>query len=512
MGRPLKLSRENRNFFRFVDQAAFSNPFTPERQELYKNVAGHKIIAYEGMTPEQQLIRNTVESVHRHLHPLRKANKADITLYTGEDRTIIESAQLFDIFHRHVDLQNRLIESQVSAGDKPLPGTYGRNVVKELVEAGFSEEEAGSYFAFFFQLQRAYIFIRDKLVGNSRSMHRLRTHLWGTIFTFDTRRFGTKLWDRMEDFSTLFLGETGTGKGAAASAIGQAGFIPYDVKNGTFTDSFLKNFIPINLSQYPESLIESELFGHKKGAFTGAVADHPGVFGQCRPHGIIFLDEIGDVSIQTQVKLLQILQDRTFTPLGSYDKIRFPGRVIAATNKPIDTLRREGTFREDFYYRLCSDIVTLPTLRQRLEEDPKELDLLVNNQLTRIQGEENTALADEITELIRRESGPDYPWRGNVRELEQAVRRILLTGTYIGDSFRGQNKMTRLGEEIENGRLNANELLSEYCALLYLKLGTYEAVAQRTGLDRRTAKKYILQNHKNAHDHTDSKSGKNLTP
>ena len=442
------LSNHERDIFRLVDQAAFSNPFTIERHELYKNVAGHKIVEFKGLSLEQQLIRSAAESTHRHLYPLRKTNKANIKFYTGEDRTLIESAQLFDIFHRYVGLQNQLIEAQIAAGDKPLSGPYGREVTGELIEAGFNADEAGNYFAFFYQLQRAYVFIRDKLVGNSASMHKLRSHLWETVFTCDTRRFGTKLWDRMEDFSTLFLGETGTGKGAAASAVGQSGFIPYDLKNERFTDSFLKNFIPINLSQYPESLIESELFGHTKGSFTGAVADHLGIFSQCRPHGIIFLDEIGDVSIQTQVKLLQILQDRTFTALGSYEKLRFPGRVVAATNKPIDDLRKSGSFREDFYYRLCSDIVTIPTLKQRIEEDPEELDLLVNNLLTRIQGEDNKNLAEEITNIIRQKVAPEFQWRGNVRELEQAIRRIILTGEYESNHLREENKAEKLAEEI----------------------------------------------------------------
>lgn len=492
MSKFYKLNNNDRDIFRLVDQAAFSNPFTTERHELYKQISGHKIIDYNGLSPEQQLIRSAAENTHRHLYPLRKANRANINFYTGEDRTLIESAQLFDIFHRNVGVQNQLIEDQVTAGDKPLSGPYGRDTIKELLVAGFNEEVAGNYFAFFFQLQRGYVFIRNNLVGNSISMHKLRAHLWGTVFTCDPRRFGTKLWDRMEDFSTLFLGETGTGKGVAASAVGQAGFIPYDLKKERFTDSFRKNFIPINLSQYPESLIESELFGHKKGSFTGAVADHQGVFSQCRPHGVIFLDEIGDVSIQTQVKLLQILQERTFTAVGSYEKLRFPGRVIAATNKPIDTLRKDDSFREDFYYRLCSDIVTIPTLRQRIEEDPRELDLLVSSLLTRIQGEENNELAEELTDIIRQKLDPDYQWRGNVRELEQAIRRIILTGSYESNNLQKKGKAENLAEEIENGTLNAHELLGRYCSLLYQKMGTYEAVAKKTGLDRRTAKKYIL--------------------
>ncbi len=137
-------------------------------------------------------------------------------------------------------------------------------------------------------------------------MRNLRLHLWNNVFTHDIRWYEQYLWNRMEDFSTLLLGETGTGKGTAAAAIGRSGFIPYDEKKGCFTESFTRNFIAINLSQFAESLIESELFGHKKGAFTGAVEHHDGVFTRCTPYGSIFLDEVGDISVPIQVKLPSI--------------------------------------------------------------------------------------------------------------------------------------------------------------------------------------------------------------
>ena len=116
-------------------------------------------------------------------------------------------------------------------------------------------------------------------------------------FTRDILFYQQHLTGRMEDFSTLILGDTGTGKGTAASAIGRSGFIPFNEKTGTFSESFTKAFVSINLSQFPEGIIESELFGHRKGAFTGAVEAHEGMFDTCSPHGSIFLDEIGDISI-----------------------------------------------------------------------------------------------------------------------------------------------------------------------------------------------------------------------
>jgi transcriptional regulator with PAS, ATPase and Fis domain len=101
------------------------------------------------------------------------------------------------------------------------------------------------------------------------------------------------------------------------------------------------------------------LFGHKRGAFTGAIDAHEGVFSRCSAHGAIFLDEIGDVSRPVQIKLLQVLQERTFSPVGSREKLRFRGRVIAATHQPLDDLRDRKIFRDDFFYRLCSDVIVV---------------------------------------------------------------------------------------------------------------------------------------------------------
>jgi transcriptional regulator with GAF, ATPase, and Fis domain len=292
----------------------------------------------------------------------------------------------------------------------------------------------------------------------------------------------------MEDFSTLLLGETGTGKGAAAAAIGRSGFIPFNPGTKKFEESFTKAFVSINLSQYPETLIESELFGHRKGAFTGAIEKHEGIFSTCSPYGAIFLDEIGDVSIPVQIKLLQVLQERKFTPVGSHDQVRFKGRVIAATNKSIDLLRREGKFRDDFYYRLSSDIITVPPLRQRIRETPKELEKLAEHLMERICGKD---LKFPILEKLRKNPGKMYAWPGNVRELEQAIRRIMITGNYSGDTAIESAGDSALNQAVEIGNLTAKELVEKYCFDLYETYGNYGEVSRQTGLDWRTVKKNV---------------------
>jgi len=188
-----------------------------------------------------------------------------------------------------------------------------------------------------------------------------------------------------------------------------------------------------------------------------------------------------------------VLQERTFTPLGSHEAQRFAGRVIAATNRPWTELRAEGRFRDDFYYRLCSDVIQMPTLRQRIAERPSELEDLVRVLVMRIAGEQQADLVSIALEAIRRNLPRDYAWPGNVRELEQAVRRILLTGSYTSDvggaAVNGEQQFSDLARA---GELSARDLLGRYCAMLYRQLGSYAEVAARTGLDRRTARKYIV--------------------
>jgi transcriptional regulator with AAA-type ATPase domain len=484
------LSNSDRDFFAQVARAAFANPFGERRDELDVLIGG----VQQG-TPSEQALEAVIARVAERVAALRKIGAAELRRYDGDQREAVRVVFLFHVFHRYLDAFDQLILSQAKSGDTPCRVPFARDALAELTGFGLAEQEAVRFLALFYQLRRAFFFIRKGLVGGSASMRTLRKHLWNCVFTHDIRWFESRMWDRMEEFSVLLLGETGTGKGAAAAAIGRSGFIPFDTAKNCFSESFTRNFVSINLSQYSEGVLESELFGHRKGAFTGAVEHHEGIFSRCAPHGVIFLDEVGDISVQVQIKLLQVLQERVFSPVGSHEARRFSGRVVAATNRPLDQLLAAGQFREDFYYRLCSDVVTLPPLRQRLHEDPRELDSLLYSILSRLAGEQATSRERQlIRKSLERDLGADYPWPGNVRELEQAVKRIIITGHYQGMS-RGnqtQDEATRLAMAMKEGAVDAEHLLAAYCAMLHKRFGTYEEVARRTRLDRRTAKKYVL--------------------
>jgi DNA-binding NtrC family response regulator len=485
-----KLSSEQRQFFQLVAAAAFSNPFGQERDELDQRIAAYA--AKSKPQPGQKLLATVKAAVAAHVGELGSSGGPILGRLGEADREIVKAAGLFHLFHRYEERLDELIRAQMGAGDSDVPAPFTADVLQDLVALGLPAEEAERYVGIFYQLRRAWHFIGTSLTGRSPCMIALRRHLWNNVFTFNSPWYERFLCQRLEDFSTLLLGETGTGKGAIAAALGRSGYIPYDRAKKRFKESFTRAFIAINLSQYPDTLIESELFGHKKGAFTGAVDNHAGVFARCSPHGAIFVDEVGDVSKETQVKLLGVLQERAFSPVGSHERQRFSGRVIAATNRDVDALRRSGQFRDDFYYRLCSDVIHVPPLRQRLAESESELGELLQHVLRGTLGEAGAELLPTIQEYVRRDLPRGYPWPGNVRELEQCVRRILLTGRYTGDLRRHRDTETGAGRADQGSRLRtAQDVMSDYIRDLYQRLGTYEEVARVAGLDRRTVKKHL---------------------
>jgi len=209
------------------------------------------------------------------------------------------------------------------------------------------------------------------------------------------------------DATALITGESGTGKELVARAI-------YHHSRRSDTP-----FLAVNCAAIPENLLESELFGHEKGAFTGATAQRIGKFEQCNG-GTLFLDEIGDMTLTTQTKILRVLQSGVFERVGGNHQVRVDVRVIAATNKPLEKAVSAKEFREDLFYRLNVVRIQMPPLRERRED----IRLLVNYFLRKIAQQQNQqpkSIASDVLVAFER-----YHWPGNVRELENVVRRAIV--------------------------------------------------------------------------------------
>ncbi|MBI3091434.1 MAG: sigma-54-dependent Fis family transcriptional regulator [Candidatus Tectomicrobia bacterium] len=240
------------------------------------------------------------------------------------------------------------------------------------------------------QLRQKYRF--DNLIGDSENMQRVY-------------RMIEKVADT--DSTVLILGESGTGKELVARALHY---------NSRRQD---RPLVPVNCGAIPEDLLESELFGHVKGSFTGALNTRIGRF-ELASGGTIFLDEIGDMSPNLQVKLLRVLQEQEFEPIGSTKTVKVSVRVIAATHQNLEEVVAKRTFREDLYYRLNVIPIHLPPLRERCSDIP----LLVEHFLARFKKEkqrEVVGLDPGVMEWLQR-----YPWPGNVRELENMIERMVI--------------------------------------------------------------------------------------
>jgi DNA-binding NtrC family response regulator len=273
--------------------------------------------------------------------------------------------------------------------------------------------------------------------------------------------------------TVLVQGESGTGKELVARAIHYSG------------DRGERPFVAVSCAALAETLLESELFGHEKGSFTGAVAQRKGKF-ELADGGTLFLDEIGDISPKLQVDLLRVLQERRFFRVGGTEEIAVDVRVIAATHRDLAAEVREGRFRDDLYYRLDVINIRIPPLRERLEDVP----LLAQEFLDRLSHELGRAVSGISEEALRLLM--DHDWPGNVRELENAVERALVTcksGVLGAEDFAF---LARPGGPGAAGRslpagLTLQEMEKEYVAATLLRLqGNVKAAAEALGIDRST--------------------------
>ncbi|HEV8159978.1 MAG TPA: sigma-54 dependent transcriptional regulator [Pyrinomonadaceae bacterium] len=232
--------------------------------------------------------------------------------------------------------------------------------------------------------------------------------------------------------SILIEGESGTGKELIARAI------HYKSRRAALP------FLTVNCGALPESLLESELFGHTKGAFTGATADKKGLF-RSSDGGTLLLDEIGEMPQTLQIKLLRALQEHEVTPVGASVPVRFDARIIAATNKNLETEVAENRFREDLFYRLNVIEITLPPLRARRED----IQLLVKHFISKFAKEQNT-----VEKVITKEAMSalvNYHWQGNVRELENAIERAFILSN-------DEIELENLPPKIKSGATNNFEM------------------------------------------------------
>ena len=487
---PTLFSDDERALAREIAGLAFANPFLEERIEHERRIVGDAYIdsqPYWSLLPDLDRKANIdriaaicttlIDKLHERIRAGVRASKEDLQLH--------DDVVIYFLYERYRDHILGFLQNEDATERVEFYARFRADVAEYLND----RIEPAHLFACFHQVRRAFHHIFRNIVGRSFAAAKLRAAIWQSVFTHDMRRFRRSLYARMADVPTLITGPTGTGKELVARAIGLSRYIPFDEKRERFSTA---PFIPVNLSALSPTLIESELFGHKKGSFTGAVVDREGFLESCGALGTVFLDEIGEVEPAVQVKLLRVIQSRTFQRLGDTEPRRFDGKLMAATNRDLAEEIRKGRFREDFYYRFCADTITTPSLEQQLAGNESELAHLVRFICERIAGAgEVEALTIEVLSAIDDSPGLDYRWPGNFRELEQCVRSVMLRGSYRPASVEHADARQRIANNIVSGTFNADDLLRNYCTLLYATTRNYSQVAEKLGLDRRTVRAKI---------------------
>ncbi len=416
------LSASERAFLRAVSQLAYCNPFLPERIECERAALGAEFVEGEPVwslpVDQPERPRANVWRVVEKLEPLAEQLRARINADARE-----EDLALYEDAVRHLLYQRYY--GQLVAGKWHCYRDFLADWKRFFRLEGVAHHDPCHSFALARQIQRAFDQIFRDIIGSSLAAARLRASVWQSIFTHDMRRYQRTLYQRMGDFATLITGPSGTGKELAARAIAQSRYVPFDERRLEFAGDEAASFFPINISALSPTLVESELFGHRRGSFTGAIADRKGWLETCPALGSVFLDELGDLDPTIQVKLLRVIETRTFHPVGDTASRRFAGKLIAATNRDLGADIQKGRFREDLYYRLCSDQITTPSLAEQIAGARQVLPEVIVYLARRVAGPESGELASEVTAWIARNLEPDYAWPGNYRELEQCIKNVL---------------------------------------------------------------------------------------
>jgi transcriptional regulator with AAA-type ATPase domain len=494
------LGAEQYRLLEAISRLAYANPFLPERVECERTVLGDAFVEGEpvwSFRAEYPEPRANIAKIAAIAEPLAEQLRGRLQSGVHADERelmLYEDLVLHVLYHRNYPhfLEAGFGAGQSDAGRWRFYNTFLADWKAFLGIDGVrfpGKHEPCHTFACFRQIQRAFEIIFRDLIGSSFPAARLRASVWQSIFTHDMRRYRRTLYARMGEFATLITGPSGTGKELAARAIAESRYVPFDDRRLAFTGDAEQMFYAINISALSPTLVESELFGHRRGSFTGAITDRRGWLETCPETGSVFLDELGDLDPEIQVKLLRVIETRSFHAVGESAGRRFRGKLIAATNRDLATAMREGRFREDLYYRLCSDLVTTPALADQVAGSQTVLRELVYYMAKRVAGAEGESFAPEVLAWIEQNLGPGYAWPGNYRELEQCVKNVLIRRNYrparTGSS---EDPVEQFATDAKMGRLTAAELLARYTTIVYHRTSSYEETARQLGLDRRTVK------------------------
>jgi hypothetical protein len=369
--------------------------------------------------------------------------------------------------------------------------------------------EPAHFLAILYQARRACRFIAQNIAGRSDAARKSRAAIWRAIFGSDVRTYASSFYRRMDERPVLITGETGTGKDLAAKCIGWSRYVRFDPATRSFAARYAEDFHARSLVEVSAELTEAALFGYKKGSFTGAHEDRPGCLGLPQANGLLFLDEIGEIPLQVQAKLLRPFQNREFVPLGETRPRPIHGRLVFATHRDLEAMIQRGEFRADLYERMNGLRVHMPSLRE-MRPDGGLLDYVDRYVGAHVTDPELRCMHVLRVMRVIQDTLADYEWPRNQRELKNYVDRVLVEGTgeeaeEVAPPEPAPDGADTLPPEslcvpssgILGGRAKAGEVdwmtvLTIYVTTVYARTGMNKAeTARRTRIDRRALSRWI---------------------
>ncbi len=499
-----------------IGAIGYCNPFLPERLALERTALGAQFLCADpviNLPPGADLktIFPNFTALRERAEVLSEKMRAQIlagTTPSEREIRIYRDLALYLLYNRHTSYLDKVATAPAKRGKTDQKSAawddFQRDFDRYLQLPGFplpAHIEAGHCFAVFFQIQRAFNHIFECIIGRSMPIARLRAAVWQSIFTHDMGRYTRAVYRTMGNIPTLITGSSGTGKELVARAIGMSRYIPFDKRSARFEVDSNSLLHTVNLSALSATLIESELFGHTKGSFTGAVTDRQGWLEVAGAQGTVFLDEIGELDLSIQVKLLRVLQSRGFSRVGETQQRQFAGKFVAATNRDLAQEMADGRFREDLYYRLCADMIHTPALHEQIADCPDDLQSLAEFIARRVLTdlpEESQALARETVDWIGAQMEPNYAWPGNIRELEQCVRNVMIRKSYTpakqSRERTGSTPQDHFARDVAAGDFTLEELIERYVSMVYAAEDKhYGRASKRLNMDWRTLKQRLNQ-------------------
>ena len=497
-----------------ISQIGYCNPFLPERLALERAALGGDFCCADPVinlppNADLQTVFPNFVALRQRAEVLSEAMRKKLlsgTTPTEHELRVYQNLAMYLLYNRHMSYLDSIATTPADRAKTAQSSAAWKDFQKDfalfLKLPGLPlppHFDARHTFAVFFQIQRAFNQIFACIIGRSTPIARLRAAVWESIFTHDMSRYVRAVYKSMGSIPTLITGSSGTGKELVARAIGMSRYIEFDETTSRFKFDANSTLHSVNLSALSPNLIESELFGHRKGAFSGAIGDRAGWLEVAGAQGTVFLDEIGELDLSIQVKLLRVLQSGTFSRVGDTVERTFGGKFVVATNRDLSQEMAAGRFREDLYYRLCADMIQTPTLREQIADCPDDLLCLAEFIARRVLvdlPEESSTLAKEAVDWIAVQMGSNYAWPGNIRELEQCVRNVMIRKSYTPIRTNpitiGGTAHDRFARDVAAGRFTLEQLIENYVSMIYAAEDRhYGRASKRLNMDWRTLKQKL---------------------